>query len=52
MESMDIQIIDPANLPAEDKPAAPKKKLIVAIGLVIGCLLSFGYSLVIYRREV
>lgn len=51
MESMDIQIIDPANLPDEDKPAAPKKKLIVAIGLVIGCLLSFGYSLVVYRRE-
>ena len=51
MESMDIQIIDPANLPEEDKPAAPRKKLITAVGFVIGCLLSFGYGLLVYKRE-
>ena len=51
MESMDIQVIDPAELPDEDKPAAPKKKLIAAIGLVLGCLIAFGYSLVVYKRE-
>ncbi len=51
MESMDIQIIDAANLPDEDKPAAPRKKLIAAIGFVIGCLLSFGYGLICYKRE-
>lgn len=51
MESMDIQIIDPANLPDEDKPAAPKKKLIAAIGLVLGCMIAFGYSLILYKRE-
>ena len=51
MESMDIQIIDAANLPDEDKPAAPKKKLITAIGFVIGCLISFGYGLVMYKKE-
>jgi len=51
MESMDIQIIDAANLPDEDKPAAPRKKLIAAIGFVIGCLISFGYGLVQYKRE-
>lgn len=51
MESMDIQIIDAANLPEEDKPAAPRKKLITAIGFVIGCLLSFGYGLIRYKRE-
>ena len=51
MESMDIQIIDAANLPDEDKPAAPRKKLIAAIGFVIGCLISFGYGLICYRRE-
>ena len=51
MESMDIQIIDPANLPDEDKPSAPRKKLIAAIGFVIGCLISFGYGLVRYKRE-
>ena len=51
MESMDIQVIDPADLPDVDKPAAPKKKLIAAIGLVLGCLIAFGYSLVVYKRE-
>ena len=51
MESMDIQIIDPANLPDEDKPSGPRRKLIAAIGFVLGCMLSFGYSLVVYRRE-
>ena len=51
MESMDIQIIDPANLPDEDKPAGPRKKLITAIGFVIGCLISFGYGLIQYKRE-
>ncbi len=51
MESMDIQIIDSANLPDEDKPAASRKKLIAAIGFVIGCLISFGYGLICYKRE-
>lgn len=51
MESMDIQIIDPANLPDIDKPVAPRKKLIAGIGLLVGCLISFGYALVIYKRE-
>ena len=51
MESMDIQVIDPAELPDVDKPAAPKKKLIAAIGLVLGCLIAFGYSLVVYKKE-
>ncbi len=51
MESMDIQVIDPADLPDEDKPAGPKKKLITAIGFVIGCLISFGYGLIQYKRE-
>ena len=51
MEFMDIQIIDPANLPDEDKPAGPRKKLITAIGFVIGCLISFGYGLIQYKKE-
>ena len=51
MESMDIQIIDPADLPDEDKPASPKKLLITAIGFVIGCLISFGYGLIQYKKE-
>lgn len=48
MESMDIQVIDEANLPKA--PSAPRKKLIAAIGLALGCILAFGYSLVMYKR--
>lgn len=51
MESMDIQVIDAANLPDEKKPSSPKKKLIAVIGLAIGCIIAFGYSLVMYKRE-
>ena len=51
LESMDIQIIDAVNLPDEDKPSAPRKKLITAIGLVLGCMLSFGYTLICYKRN-
>ena len=51
MESMDIQIIDAANLPDIEKPVAPRKKLITAIGFAVGVLLVMGYSLLAYRRE-
>ena len=51
MESMDIQVVDPANLPDEDKPSGPKKRLITLVGLVLGCMVSLGYSLVLYKRE-
>ncbi len=51
MESMDIQIIDPADLPDEDKPVGPKKLLITAMGFVLGCLISLGYGLIQYKRE-
>ena len=50
MESMDIQVVDPANLPDEDKSSGPKKKLITLAGMVLGCMVAFGYSLVLYRR--
>ena len=50
-ESMDIQIIDAADLPDEDEPVFPKKKLITAIGFVLGCMVSFVYGLVMYKRE-
>ena len=51
MESMDIQVIDPADLPDVDKPAAPKKKLIAAIGFVVGSLIAFAYGLILYKKE-
>ena len=50
-ESMDIQIIDAANLPREDMPAKPNKKLIVAIGFVFGIMISFGYTLYVYNKR-
>lgn len=50
-DSMDIQIIDAANLPKEDMPAKPNKKLIVAIGFILGIMISFGYTLYNYSRR-
>jgi len=50
MESMDIQVIDAANLPDEKKPSAPKKKLIVALGLVVGIFISVMYAVVYSKR--
>ena len=50
-ESMDIQIIDAANLPKEDMPAKPNKKLIAAIGFVLGIMISFGYTFYVYNKR-
>lgn len=50
-ESMDIQVIDAANLPREDMPAKPKKKIVVAIGFVLGIMISFGYTLYVYNKR-
>lgn len=38
-ESMDIQIIDAADLPDEDEPVFPKKLLFTVIGFVMGCMI-------------
>ena len=51
MESMDIQVIDEANLPDINKPVAPRKKLIALVGLAVGLLLAFVYSMVCYKRS-
>lgn len=50
-ESIDIQIIDAANLPKEDMPVKPKKKIIAAIGFVVGIIISFGYTLYVYNKR-
>lgn len=50
-DSMDIQIIDAADLPKEDMPAKPNKKLIIVIGFVLGIMISFGYTLYSYSRR-
>lgn len=50
-DSMDIQIIDAADLPKEDMPAKPNKKLVVVIGFILGIMISFGYTLYSYSRR-
>lgn len=50
-ESMDIQVIDAANLPREDMPVKPKKKIIASIGFVVGIIISFGYTLYVYNKR-
>lgn len=50
-DSMDIQIIDAADLPKEDMPDKPNKKLVVVIGFVLGIMISFGYTLYNYSRR-
>ena len=50
-DSMDIQVIDAANLPKEDMPAKPNKKLIAAIGFIFGVMISFGYTLYVYNKR-
>lgn len=52
MESMDIQVIDAANLPEINRPSAPKKKLIIALGIVCGCLLSLLYVVRYARKAI
>jgi len=51
MESMDIQIVDQANLPDEDNPVAPRKTLITIVGFLTGCILALGYGFVLYERK-
>ena len=50
-QSMDIQIIDAANLPKVDMPERPNKKLIIVIGFLLGLIISLGYTLYGYRKR-
>ena len=49
MESMDIQVIDKANLPT--KKSAPKRAIITLGGMAVGILLSLLYGFLVYRKE-
>ena len=51
-DSMDIQIVDSANLPLEDMPASPKKGRNAAIGFALGILIAMGIAIKKYWREV
>lgn len=52
MDSMDIQVVDPANLPFAEKPAWPRPKLMTALGFLFGCIFAVGYSLFVYKKEL
>lgn len=51
MDSMDIQIVDSANLPFAEKPVWPRPKLMTALGFVFGIIMSVGYGLIVYKRN-
>ena len=51
MDSMDIQIVDQANLPFEERPVWPRKKLIVLLGGLFGMMISVVYSFVVLKRR-
>ncbi|MGM9580574.1 MAG: GumC family protein [Anaerovibrio sp.] len=51
MESMDIQVVDAANLPREDKPSFPKKSIFAVTGMLLGVIISILYSFVLYKKE-
>ena len=52
MESMDIQVVDTANLPREDKPSFPKKSIFAVTGMLLGIITSILYSFVLYKRQM
>lgn len=51
MDSMDIQVVDSANLPFAEKPVWPRPKLMTALGFVFGIIMSVGYGLIVYKRN-
>ena len=50
-KAMNIQVVDSANLPSDSMPAKPNKKIIVAIGFVLGVIISIGYISITYLRK-
>ena len=51
-DSMDIQIVDPANLPLEDMPTSPNKKLYMLMGMLLGLFISALKACCTYWREL
>jgi uncharacterized protein involved in exopolysaccharide biosynthesis len=51
MESMDIQVVDPANLPFKEKPVWPKKGMMIVLGFILGCFVVVGVSFAEYKRK-
>ncbi len=51
MNSEEIQVVSPANLPSTESGPRSKKKVYAVAGFAIGALLSLGYGLFCYRNE-
>ena len=51
-DAMDIQIVDPANLPLEDMPATPKKGKNMVIGFMLGIVASVFRAFYRYFLEI
>jgi uncharacterized protein involved in exopolysaccharide biosynthesis len=49
MESMDIQVIDEANLPA--RHSSPQRTLMVVFGALFGIIAGFGYLIYLYYND-
>ena len=49
MESMDIQVIDKANLPIQK--SAPRRKIITLGGMAAGVVICIIYGFLMYRKE-
>lgn len=50
-KAMNIQMISEPSLSREDMPAKPNKKLIIIIGVVVGIVISSGYTLYMYNKR-
>lgn len=50
MESMDIQVVDPANLPRDDKPSFPKLSMMLALGVLTGIAGACARLLWLYKK--
>lgn len=50
-KAMNIQVISEPDLAREDMPEKPNKKMIIAIGFVLGVVVSAGYMIYIYSRR-
>jgi len=51
MNSEEIQLVSPANLPTTESGSRSKNKLFAVVGFAVGALLSLGYGILCYRKE-
>lgn len=52
MDSMDIQVVDSANLPFAEKPVWPRPKLMTALGFALGWMCALIYGFILYRKQM